>query len=121
GLLMAVTTGVLLIACSNVAGLLIARAAMRQREIAIRLALGAGRLRIIRQLLVESLLLSGLGGLLGLVLATWTNRAVLALLPPETASLNLSTAPDLRILLFTASVACLTGILFGLVPALQGT
>jgi predicted permease len=120
-LLMAVTGGVLLIACANVAGLLIARAATRQREVAIRLALGAGRFRIIRQLLVESLLLAGLGALLGLVLATSTNRALLAFLPPDTASLNLSTAPDLRILLFTASVAGLTGILFGLAPALQGT
>jgi predicted permease len=120
-LLMAVTAGVLLIACANVAGLLIARAAARQREVAIRLALGAGRFRIIRQLLVESLLLAGTGGLLGLALAAWTNRALLALLPPETADLRLSTTPDLRILLFTAAVASFTGILFGLMPALQGT
>ncbi|HET9320091.1 MAG TPA: ABC transporter permease, partial [Bryobacteraceae bacterium] len=120
-LLMAVTAGVLLIACANVAGLLIARAATRQREVAIRLAFGAGRFRIVRQLLVESLLLAGAGALLGLALATWTNRALLALLPPETADLRLSTTPDLRILLFTAAVACFTGILFGLVPALQGT
>jgi len=120
-LLMAVTAGVLLIACANVAGLLIARAAARQREVAIRLALGAGRFRIVRQLLVESLLLAGAGALLGLALATWTNRVLLALLPPETADLLLSTTPDLRILLFTAAVACFTGILFGLVPALQGT
>src|SRR5579864_5395403 len=120
-LLMGVTGGVLLIACANVAGLLIARAAARQREVAIRLALGAGRFRIVRQLLVESLLLAGTGALLGLALATWTNRALLTLFPPETADLRLSTTPDLRILLFTAAVACFTGILFGLVPALQGT
>ena len=120
-LLMAVTGGVLLIACANVAGLLIARAATRQREVAIRLALGAGRLRIVRQLLVESLLLAGAGAILGVALATWTNRAVLTLLPSDSALLNLSTAPDLRILLFTASVACLTGLIFGLAPALQST
>jgi predicted permease len=120
-LLMAVTGGVLLIACANVAGLLIARAATRQREVAIRLALGAGRFRIVRQLLVESLLLAGVGGLLGLVLATWTNRGLLRLLPPDAVSLQLSTAPDLRILLFTAAVACLTAVIFGLIPALQGT
>jgi predicted permease len=120
-LLMGVTGGVLLIACANVAGLLIARAAARQREMAIRLALGAGRYQIIRQLLVESLLLASLGGVLGLVLATWTNRALLAMLPPESVSFRLSTSPDLRILLFTGAVACLTGIIFGLAPAFQGT
>jgi predicted permease len=118
-LLMAVTGGVLLIACANVAGLLIARAATRQREVAIRLALGAGRMRIVRQLLVESLLLAGAGGILGIALATWTNRGVLAVLPPDSAFLQLSTAPDLRILLFTISVSCLTGLLFGLAPAWQ--
>lgn len=120
-LLMAVTGGVLLIACANVAGLLIARAATRQREVAIRLALGAGRMRIVRQLLVESLLLAGAGGILGIALATWTNRGVLAVLPPDSAFLQLSTAPDLRILIFTVSVSCLTGLIFGLVPAWQST
>ena len=120
-LLMAVTGGVLLIACANVAGLLIARAATRQREVAIRLALGAGRMRIVRQLLVESLLLAGAGGILGVALATWTNRGVLAIMPPDSAFLQLSTAPDLRILLFTISVSCLTGLIFGLVPAWQST
>lgn len=120
-LLMAVTGGVLLIACANVAGLLIARAATRQREVAIRLALGAGRMRIVRQLLVESLLLAGAGGMLGVALATWTNRGVLAIMPPDSAFLQLSTAPDLRILLFTISVSCLTGLIFGLVPAWQST
>ncbi len=118
--LMALTGGVLLIACANVAGLLIARAASRQREIAIRLAMGAGRLRVMRQLLIESLLLAAAGATLGLVLSVWTDRLVLALLPPE-SSLKLSTTPDLRILLFTAAVAVLTGVLFGFVPALQST
>jgi predicted permease len=119
--LMALTGGVLLIACANVAGLLIARAASRQKEIAIRLAIGAGRFRIIRQLLVESLLLSVAGGLLGLVLATWTDGALLAFLPPETIALQLSTTPDLRILLFATAVSVLTGLIFGLAPALQST
>jgi predicted permease len=119
--LMALTGGVLLIACANVAGLLIARAASRQKEIAIRLAIGAGRFRIIRQLLVESLLLSVAGGVLGLLLAIWTDRALLAFLPPETIALKLSTTPDLRILLFATAVSLLTGLIFGLVPALQST
>ena len=119
--LMALTGGVLLIACANVAGLLIARAASRQKEIAIRLAIGAGRLRIIRQLLVESLLLSVTGGALGLILAIWTDHALLAFLPPDTLTLQLSTAPDLRILAFAVAVSLLTGLIFGLVPAWQST
>ncbi len=114
--LMALTGGVLLIACANVASLLIARAASRQKEIAIRLAIGAGRFRIIRQLLVESLLLSVAGGILGLVLAIWTDGALLAFLPPDTVALKLSTTPDLRILLFTTAVSLLTGLIFGLAP-----
>jgi predicted permease len=119
--LMALTGGVLLIACANVAGLLIARAASRQKEIAIRLAIGAGRLRIIRQLMVESLLLSVTGGILGLLLAIGTDRALLAFLPPETIDLKLATTPDLRILLFATAVSLLTGLIFGLAPALQAT
>ena len=119
--LMALTAGVLLIACANVASLLIARATSRQKEIAIRLAMGAGRFRIMRQLVVESLLLSAGGAVLGLALALWTDRLLLAFLPPDTTSLKLSTTPDLRILLFTGAVALLTGIIFGLVPALQCT
>ena len=119
--LMAITAGVLLIACANVASLLVAKAAGRQKEIAIRLAMGAGRFRIIQQLLVESLLLSGLGGGLGLLLALWTDRMLLAWLPPDTAQLSISTSPDPRILLFTIGVSAATGILFGLAPALQST
>jgi predicted permease len=119
--LMALTGGVLLIACANVASLLIARAASRQKEIAIRLAIGAGRFRIIRQLLVESLLLSLAGGVLGLLLAVATDRALLAFLPPETIDLKLSTTPDPRILLFATAVSLVTGLIFGLVPALQST
>jgi predicted permease len=119
--LMALTGGVLLIACANVASLLIARAASRQKEIAIRIAIGAGRFRIVRQLLVESLLLSVAGGILGLLLAIWTDHVLLAFLPPETMALKLSTTPDLRILLFATAVSLLTGLIFGLVPALQST
>jgi predicted permease len=119
--LMALTGGVLLIACANVASLLVARATSRQKEIAVRLAMGAGRSRIVRQLLVESLLLSSIGGILGLVLAVGTDRLLLAFLPPETTQLTISTTPDLRILLFTITVSVLTGIIFGLLPALQST
>jgi predicted permease len=119
--LMALTGGVLLIACANVASLLMARAASRQKEIAIRLAIGSGRYRIVRQLLVESLLLSISGGILGLALAAWTDRALLAFLPPDAFALKLSTTPDLRILLFAVAVSLLTGLIFGLVPALQST
>ena len=119
--LMAITGGVLLIACANVAGLLIARAASRQREIAVRLALGAGRWRLIHQLLVESLLLSTIGALVGLLLAVWSDKVLLGFLPPETAELKITTTPDWRILLFLLAVTSLTGILCGLVPALQAT
>ncbi len=119
--LMALTGGVLLIACANVASLLIARAASRQKEIAIRLAIGAGRFRIIRQLLVESLLLSITGGVLGLLLALWTDHVLLALMPPDTVALHLATRPDLRILLFATAVSLITGLIFGLAPALQST
>jgi predicted permease len=119
--LMALTGGVLLIACANVASLLVAKATARHKEIAIRLAMGAGRRRIIAQLLVESLLLSVLGGVVGLVLAVSVDRALMAFLPPETLTLQISTIPDIRILLFTLGVSVLTGVVFGLIPALRCT
>jgi len=119
--LMAITGGVLLIACANVASLLVAKAASRQKEIAIRLAMGAGRARIMKQLLVESLLLSAIGGVFGLLLAVATDRLLIATLPPEMATLKISTTPDLRILLFTIGVSVATGLIFGLAPALQST
>ena len=104
-LLIGLTVGVLLIACANVANLLIARAAARDKEIAVRLALGATPGRIVRLLLVESVVLAAVGAGCGVVLAYATDRLVFGLLPPDIASLKLTPAPDLRTLLFTAAVA----------------
>ncbi|HKD51786.1 MAG TPA: ABC transporter permease [Candidatus Acidoferrum sp.] len=120
--LMATTGMVLLIACANLANLLLARATGRQKEIAVRLAIGAGRGRIVSQLLTETLSLAVLGGIAGLALAFWADKALMRIyLPAESTELNISTLPDLRILLFTLGVTILTGVLFGLVPALQTT
>ncbi|HEY6392692.1 MAG TPA: ABC transporter permease [Bryobacteraceae bacterium] len=120
-LLMAITGGVLLIACANVANLLVAKATSRQKEIAIRLAIGAGRGRIIRQLLVESLTLSVFGGALGLLLSVWIDRLLLTFMPNQAGEGAISSNPDLRILAFTIAISVLTGIVFGLAPALQST
>ncbi|HML15427.1 MAG TPA: ABC transporter permease [Bryobacteraceae bacterium] len=112
---------VLLIACANVANLLIARATARQKEIAVRLALGAGRGRIVSQLLVESLLLALLGGAAGLLLAVWMDRTLVSFLPRGETPLTISATPDWRILAFNLGISILTGIIFGLVPALHAT
>jgi predicted permease len=120
-LLMFVVAGVLLIACANVASLLIARAATRQKEIAVRLALGAGRRRIAAQLLVESVLLAVVGGVLGLVLASWTTRFLLGYLPTSETPHVITGAIDRKILLFNFALSLVTGVIFGLVPALRST
>ena len=112
---------VLLIACANVAGLLLARAAKRHKEIGIRLALGAGRIRIVRQLLTESLALALAGGTAGLVVGIWLTKALRSLLPERILwlSFELDFGVDWRVFGFTFAVAACTGVLFGLVPALQ--
>ena len=112
---------VLLIACANVANLLIARGFMRQKEIAVRLSLGASRTRLVKQLLTESLLLSGIGGIAGIVIAVGLTRALLALVPVGSAPLLIDGTPDGRILAFTAVLTILTGIVFGLLPALRAS
>jgi predicted permease len=112
---------VLLIACANVANLLIARGFMRQREIAVRLSLGSSRGRLVRQLLVESLVLSVAGGALGLAIAFVLTRALIALVPSQGQPILISPHPDPRILAFTLGLTVLTGIVFGLLPALRAS
>lgn len=119
---MVVVALTLLIACTNLASLFLARAAARNREIATRLALGSGRLRLFRQLLTESLMLAIAGGTLGLVFAAWGGRFLLTMLSGVAAQpIVLDLGPDSRVLVFTATVSMLTGLLFGLAPAFRAT
>ncbi|HEX3187625.1 MAG TPA: ABC transporter permease [Pyrinomonadaceae bacterium] len=119
--LMAAVALVLLVTCTNLAGLLLARATDRRREIAIRLAMGASRIRLIRQLLIESLLLSIVGGAAGLMLAIWIVKALLAFKPPIDFPLTIDLGLDWRVMLFSLGVSVVAGAVFGLAPALQST
>jgi predicted permease len=122
-LLLALTGAVLLLACANLANLLLARAAAREREFAVRLAIGAGRARIVRQLLVESLLLSGAGAVVGLALAFLADRVLLRIYLPADAAAEfaISPIPDGRVLVFVVGAMLLTSLVFGLVPAVRGS
>ncbi|CAN5874815.1 ABC transporter permease [soil metagenome] len=119
--LMGVVAVVLVIACANLAGLLLARAAGRQREVAIRLAVGASRGRVVRQLLIESCLLALAGGMAGVVLATWTTGALMALMPPTPFPIAFDGAVDVRVMAFATAITLLTALGFGLLPALRAS
>lgn len=120
-LLMGVVGLVLLIACINIANLLLARGAARQKEIAVRLAVGARRGRLVRQLLTESVMLAGIGAAAGMLLALWGTRILLLLMGSGGTAIALDVAPDVRVLSFTAGLALVAGVLFGLSPALRAT
>src|SRR4029077_20237231 len=108
------------IACANVANLLLARSAARQKEIAIRAAMGASRTRVLRQMLTESILLSVIGGIAGLLLSIWLTDLLTSMLPEGAPRLD-QVGIDYRVLLFAFGISALTGVLFGIVPALQAS
>ncbi len=120
-LLMGVVGLVLLVACANVANLLLARGAARRREIAVRLALGASRARLVRQLLAESVLLAALGAVAGLAFAWWGARGLIAMQPFGVLALQIDPSLDWRVLGFASATALATGVAFGLAPALRAT
>ncbi len=119
--LMGLVALVLLIACTNLANLLLARASERSKEIAIRLSIGASRVRVIRQLLTESVMLAVVGGLFGILLAGWIIDLIIGLKPPIDIPMTLELHVDWRVLIFSMVISVFTGIVFGLIPALQST
>jgi predicted permease len=121
GVLMSVVGLVLLIACVNLANLLLAQAAKREKELTLRAALGAGRLRLVRQLLTESTLLSLVGGLAGLLIAFWGRKLLWSFRPPFLADGSIDLSFDSRVLIFTLLISLLTGFVFGIIPALKAS
>ena len=119
GTVLAVVALVLLIACVNIANLLLTRASARRQELSVRLALGAGPWRLARPLLVESLLLASAGAIAGLALAAWGSRALVAQLATPTGRVVLDLSPDWRVVAFLATVTALTAVLFGIAPAVR--
>ena len=120
-ILMAVVALVLLIACANIANLMLARTAARRKEIAVRMAIGAARMRLIRQMLTESILLACAGGAAGIAFAWWASQMLLWMVSSGARTVPLHVTPDARVLAFTAVLSLLTGILFGTAPALHAT
>jgi putative ABC transport system permease protein len=120
-MLLAIATLVLLIACANLANLMLARASAREREVGVRLAMGASRLRLLRQMLVESLLLAAIGAILGAALAQGLSRFLIAFLSTQGSPLFMDLGADWRVFAFTAGLAIVTCVLFGLTPALRCT